>query len=384
MLAIAARSFNKPSETFIRDHARIIAPGKTVLICNDVEKIADLDHLILTSIPYRTLPDDLQSRFVNAARHRWRAHVRMTLSATDENRTVAFLREHQVRALLVEYLNTAVMFTGAARKAGVPLYAHAHGYDASVLIQKKHWVRRYRKLFRHAAGILAPSQFLADKLAEVGCPEVILHVNPCGIDPARFPPTKRLPLHLLAVGRFTEKKAPGHTINAFAKVRQFFPDAQLDFIGDGDLFESCLSLISELGLEGAVCLHGAQPSHVVQRMMGEASIFLQHSVTAPSGDTEGLPVSILEAMASALPVLSTRHSGIPEAVIDRTTGLLVDEHDVDGMAAAICALLADPARAKAMGEAGHRRALSKYTHAHSRERLRRVMCFPPANNNTNG
>jgi glycosyltransferase involved in cell wall biosynthesis len=104
---------------------------------------------------------------------------------------------------------------------------------------------------------------------------------------------------------------------------------------------------------------------------------VQHSVTGPNGDTEGLPVAIVEAMASALPVLSTRHSGIPEVVLDGETGLLVDEHDVSGMAEAMATLLGDTNRARAMGEAGRRRVLANFTHDHVRDRLRAIMGFPP-------
>ncbi len=301
----------------------------------------------------------------------------MALSAEDERRTVAFLREHRVRVLLVEYLNTAVLFAIAARKAGVPLYVHAHGYDASMLAQKAHWVRRYRKLFRHAAGIVAPSRFLADKLAALGCPEEKLHVSPNGIDPTRFRPTARLPFRAIAVGRLVEKKAPHLTIRAFAEVARHFPEARLDMIGDGPLMDRCRTLVEEHGLATRVRLHGVQPSSVVARFMAEASLFVQHSVTGPDGDTEGFGISLVEAMASEVPLVVTRHNGFVETVLDGETGLLVDEHDVSGMAEAMATLLADSARAREMGEAGRRRVLANFTHDHARDRLRAIMGLPP-------
>jgi glycosyltransferase involved in cell wall biosynthesis len=107
--------------------------------------------------------------------------------------------------------------------------------------------------------------------------------------------------------------------------------------------------------------------------MGKAQAFVQHSVEASDGDCEGLPVAILEAMGHGLPVVSTRHSGIPEAVSDGETGLLVEEHDVDGMADAMCALLEDPARAEAMGRAGRARVEAHFTHEKTAARLREIM-----------
>jgi glycosyltransferase involved in cell wall biosynthesis len=175
------------------------------------------------------------------------------------------------------------------------------------------------------------------------------------------------------VGRLVEKKAPHLTINAFAGVLQQFPGARLDMIGDGPLREQCQSLITHRGLGGAVRLLGVRSSEDVAETLNRASLFIQHSVTAPDGNTEGLPVALLEAMASGLPVVATRHSGIPEAVSDGETGILVEENDVQGMMQAIAALLADPGRAQAMGKAGRARILAHFTQAHMRDRLRAVM-----------
>jgi glycosyltransferase involved in cell wall biosynthesis len=111
--------------------------------------------------------------------------------------------------------------------------------------------------------------------------------------------------------------------------------------------------------------------------MHRASVFVQHSVTASNGDTEGFPIVIVEAMASALPVVSTRHSGIPEGVEDGVTGFLVAEGDVEGMGARLARLLADPSRAAEMGAAGHARFLANFTQATSLARVRAVLGLPP-------
>jgi glycosyltransferase involved in cell wall biosynthesis len=193
----------------------------------------------------------------------------------------------------------------------------------------------------------------------------------------RFRPTARLPFRVLAVGRLVEKKAPHLTIRAFAEVARRFPEARLDMIGDGPLMDRCRALVEEHGLATRVRLHGAQPSNVVARFMAEASLFVQHSVTAPNGDTEGFGISLIEAMASEVPLVVTRHNGFVEIVLDGETGLLVDEHDVSGMAEAMATLLGDTDRARAMGEAGRRRVLANFTHDHVRDRLRAIMGFPP-------
>ena len=122
--------------------------------------------------------------------------------------------------------------------------------------------------------------------------------------------------------------------------------------------------------EGRILFHGVQPHDTVRRMMSEASIFLQHSVTTPDGNTEGLPVSVLEAMSAGLCVVSTRHSGIPEAVIDSESGLLVDEHDTEAMAQVLDHALADPAMCAGLGDAAAARVRASFTIDHAIETLR--------------
>jgi glycosyltransferase involved in cell wall biosynthesis len=108
-------------------------------------------------------------------------------------------------------------------------------------------------------------------------------------------------------------------------------------------------------------------------LMRSGGIFVQHSLTASDGDTEGLGLSLLEAMACEVPVVVTRHNGFVETVEHNVTGLLVDEHDVKAMAGAIGDLLADPVRAEAMGKAARRRVLNHFTLEHSRTRLRAIL-----------
>jgi colanic acid/amylovoran biosynthesis glycosyltransferase len=287
-------------------------------------------------------------------------------------RIAEFLRDHGVIVMLAEYAASGARLARACRKANVRLFVHVHGFDASAYLQRPAWVHRYHKLFRHAS-IIAPSRFLAQKLAAIGCPPEKLYVSPIGVDPDLFKPGRGDPRRLLAVGRLAEKKAPHRTIEAFAGVLERFANARLDIIGDGPLMHTCSALIHERNLGGAVRLLGAQSVYEVASAMRSASIFVQHSVTGEDGNTEGLPVSVLEAMASGLPVVATNHSGIPEAVIDGENGCLVPEHDVAGMMQAIVNLLAEPNQARLMGSAGRRRVLEHFTQVQMRDRLRRIM-----------
>lgn len=127
-------------------------------------------------------------------------------------------------------------------------------------------------------------------------------------------------------------------------------------------------------LADCVTLHGAQPHDVVQRLMHDADIFLQHSVTDPkTGDEEGLPVSVLEAMAESLPVVSTRHAGIPEAVEEGVTGYLVDEGDSKAMAERLRALCQEPGQRHAMGHAGWQKAKKLFSWEKERADLLHIL-----------
>jgi glycosyltransferase involved in cell wall biosynthesis len=129
----------------------------------------------------------------------------------------------------------------------------------------------------------------------------------------------------------------------------------------------------KLGISAKIKFLGEQPHAVVRDVMATASVYVQHSVTADDGDMEGLPNSILEAMACGLPVVSTWHSGIPEAVVHGTTGLLVPEHDVEAMAVAIVELFDDTDRAAAIGMAGRERVLDRFSDVQAAETMRLIM-----------
>ena len=376
-VAIAAPSFDAPSETFIRDHVRTIAPGRTALICLSGTAGGGLALPAIEGVqPSWRTAASWPARLASLVERHGAACFGPEIHGEKRRRLLAFLSEARPAVVLAEYGPTGCFLAGACREAAIPLFVHFHGYDASRLLRKWWWRRNYRHLFDAAAGIIAPSNFLAGKLREAGCPGEKLHVNPCGVDAGLFAESTRKPQQLVAVGRLVEKKAPQNTILAFARIAERFPGARLDIVGDGELAAACEKLVARLGLAGRVRLHGKRDPGFVADVLSSASIFAQHSVTAADGDCEGMPVAVLEAMSCALPVVSTRHSGIADAVQDGITGLLVAEHDVDGMADAIASLLEDPARAEAMGKAGRRRVLDNFTQRRARDRLRAVMGLP--------
>jgi glycosyltransferase involved in cell wall biosynthesis len=284
-------------------------------------------------------------------------------------------RRTSAKAVLAEFGQSGVAVLAACRRMRLPLIVHFHGADISKHAVLSTYAGDYQVLFREARAIVAVSRTMQRKLISLGAPPENVHCNPCGVDcglfssasPATAPPV------FLAVGRFVEKKAPQLTILAFARVHQRNSRARLRMIGNGPLLDACRDLARGLGIASAVSFLDGQPHGVIQEEMRSARAFVQHSVEAPSGDAEGTPVAVLEAGASGLPVVATRHAGIPDVVIEGKTGLLVEEHDVAGMADAMLRLIDDSPLAANLGAAARDHVNAHFSMERSIDRLWRII-----------
>lgn len=271
--------------------------------------------------------------------------------------------QRRIDAVLAEYGETGVQLIPAIERSKIPLIVHFHGYDASVDAVLEEHRETYPQMFRIACAIVAVSKAMKQKLLELGAPPEKTYYNPYGVDCDRFAagdPASAPPI-LIAVGRFTEKKAPHVTISAFAKAFSECTHARLRMIGDGPLLADCKVLAKELGVNEAITFLGAQPHSVIEREMRSARCFVQHSVRAASGDCEGTPLSILEAGATGLPVVSTRHGGISDVVTEGETGFLVDEGDEVAMAKHMIALIKQRDLAGNMGAAARRHICENFS-----------------------
>jgi glycosyltransferase involved in cell wall biosynthesis len=273
------------------------------------------------------------------------------------------LRRLGVEVVLAEYGTTGAEIQDACRVAGVPLVVYFLGFEASSRTMVEKYLPEYQRMFGNAAAVVAVSEWIRRRLAKWGAPAHRLRHIVCGADAATFSgadPAAAAP-HFIAVGRFVEKKAPYLTVLALRSVVDRAPSARLSMVGDGPLLGPTQRLASALGLEQHVAFLGYRPPEEVVGLMRKARAFVQHSLTAQDGDSEGAPVAILEAQMAGLPVVSTRHSGIPEIVADGDTGLLVDEGNAVAMGLAMARLAEDPALAGRLGEHARARAVRLYS-----------------------
>jgi colanic acid/amylovoran biosynthesis glycosyltransferase len=145
------------------------------------------------------------------------------------------------------------------------------------------------------------------------------------------------------------KKDHACTLSAFARVRDAFPQARLRIAGEGPLLGELQALAGTLGVADAVDWLGFLGPAAMRAELVAAHVFVHPSVTGPDGNREGVPNAMLEAMATGLPDVATRHGGIPEAVKHGQSGILIDERDAIGLADAVCALLANDADRERLG-----------------------------------
>lgn len=247
-----------------------------------------------------------------------------------------------------------------ANQLGVPMFTYFRGADASSQLQIPFRAAAYRRMMGRLDGVFAVSQFLLDELAAKGATHPNSHVVPSGVNTDLFLPGKKRPGSFLAVGRLVEKKRPDITIRAFCEVAQDIPNISLDVVGDGPLRAKCQSIVRAFAMDDRITFHGARGHDHVKDMLRTSQVFVQHSVRAANGNTEGLPTAIQEAMSCGLAIVSTTHAGIPEAVTQGKNGYLVAEGDFDGFRDAIRRFAQQPALSGTMSARNRAKAVAHY------------------------
>ncbi len=282
-----------------------------------------------------------------------------------------FFTEHQVDVILAEFGFYGAAITPHAKLLGIPLVVHFHGHDAhrDTLLDDK-CKTAYKEMFAYAHKIISVSQFMTEKLLELGCPDDKIVYNPYGPRPSFYSIEPTYGNTILNIGRFTDIKAPTITLSAFKEALPSCPGAHLLMVGTGELLEACKALAKAWQIEKHVTFTGGINHAELLPYFKEACMFIQHSVQPSYGDAEGTPNTILEASAAALPIVSTKHAGIPQAVLDNQTGLLVKEYDLEGMTKSIIKLFNDKALCKQMGRTGREHIKTNYNmdrHIHNLE-----------------
>ncbi len=279
---------------------------------------------------------------------------------------------YEMQALGVEHVHAhfathpAVAALIVHRLTGIPFSFTAHGSDL-------HVDRRMLDRKVEAAAFAVTISEFNKEVMVAACGEALrakIHVVHCGVDPQVFTPVRSVrpaPLHILCVASLEEVKGHATLLEACQLLRQRDVRFRCDLVGEGPLRAVLQQQIQRHGLSAHVHLHVTLHRPEVSRLMAAADIICLPSVPTRQGKREGIPVVLLEAMASGVPVVSSRLSGIPELVLDGKTGILVEPRHSEALAAALQQLGQEPLLRRRLGAAGRARVEMHFDlHANAR------------------
>ena len=240
-----------------------------------------------------------------------------------------------------------------------PVITSFYGYDVG-----RHWARAgYHRLFNEGERFIALSDHMRAQLVALGCPAEKIVIHRLGVDLDQFSisaRSNRERIEIISLARLVQKKGIEDGLRAVAELARRKIAVRYTIVGRGPLSDSLENLAGELGIQDVVRFSGALSHHAIGKMLNESDVLLAPSVTAQDGDIEGTPVAILEAHASGLPVVATRHAGIPEIVEDGKSGFLVPERSVDDLADQLARLAESASLRETMGLAGRAAVAEKH------------------------
>jgi len=350
------------------------------------EPAQDWDTRIVKRVHYLAEEKELLEEVQRASKKR-----RLTpaiIAALDEwGRRTDFLRLYQ-----------AVYVGLLLQEAGI---SHVHAHFAGMAARTAFWIAKFFPITfsftAHANDIFAPRNFeigldkliqaarviitetdYSEKFLRERFPERAdrIHRIYNGLNLAEFGRAdfSSAPPLIVAIGRLIAKKGFANLIRACALLVERGRSFRCEIFGEGPLESQLRGEIEELGLKELVQLRGPKPQHELRERLARASAFALPSVPEPEGGMDNLPTVIMEAMATGLPVISTRIGGIPEMVIDNETGVLVEAHDVVGLAGAIEKVTNDRSLGERLGHAGYGRAQRLFSIEKNVRELYKLIC----------
>jgi glycosyltransferase involved in cell wall biosynthesis len=355
-----------PSQTFIAEQARALQRWQPLLTGRQLDpRGPDVHELLAPGGP----PDPSRSTVLRQRITRRVAHLPSVVTET---------RPDLIHA---HFLTGGIDVTTTLALLPCPLVVTGHGFDVTeygtigrtLRPDKLRLGHLRRKLVRRRdVHFLTVSHFLADELVSLGADPSQVAVHYTGIDTDYFRPPKNRPATpdppvVLFVGRLVQKKGAEDLLTAFAHLTNLPVAPLLRVIGDGPERTHLEAVAKQLRVD--VRFDGNQPPTVVRDALRDATVLCVPSRTDPRGDREGLGMVFLEAQAMAVPVVATTSGGIPEAVSDGTTGLLVPEGDVARLAEALRACLRDSDLHRRLAAAGRPWVLKHFDLRRQTQRL---------------
>jgi colanic acid/amylovoran biosynthesis glycosyltransferase len=357
VVAFFCATYLKPEMHHVHRQILAVKGWRPLVVAQKVENLATFPIEALEVVPRSPL------RFVARAVEKNLTHAPWQISRGEAARLRAVLRARQARVLHVFFGNVAVHLLPLLETAGIPVVVSFHGADVTGAIAGENYRATRERVFALAAKVACRSEALAAAVERLGCPPEKLIVVRTALPELEFV-SRGLPadgaFHFVQASRLVPKKGLATSLAAFARLAERHPKARFTIAGAGPLEAELRARARELGVAERLQFAGFLDQTALRELFASAHVFLHPSETV-NGDVEGVPNGLLEAMATGLPVVATRHGGIAEAVEDGVSGLLCTERDADGVAAAMERLIGDPALYERIARQGSEAVRAKFS-----------------------
>src|SRR5947208_11418762 len=286
----------------------------------------------------------------------------------------SILRKTDARLLHIYFGQIAVHLLPLIRAWKKPSIVSFHGADVTVDMNKPAYRSATRQMLDSVELVLVRSESLRRAVIHLGCDEKKIEVQRAGVPLDEFPFRERsVPQNgewrFVQACRLIEKKGLPVTLRAFASFVRNYPEATLTIAGEGPLLAQLRELARELKIDNSVSFTGFISQDQLRDIFYASHIFLHPSETGRDGNQEGIPSSMLEAMASGLPVFATQHGGIPEAIENGVSGVLVPERDDKALVRALFEAAQDRHFLSGIGRAGAEAVAEKFDQSTQVRRL---------------
>jgi glycosyltransferase involved in cell wall biosynthesis len=287
------------------------------------------------------------------------------ISSDEVTALTRILEENRAELLHIYFGHIAVHLLPLIRAWKKPSVVSFHGADVMVDLEKPAYRAATKEMLALVRLVLVRSESLGRALTELGCPSEKIRIQRTGIPIGEIPFQARVwpsdhAWKFVQACRLIEKKGLQTSLKAFAKFALRYPGSTFAIAGEGPLEAELEASARDLGINDKVSFPGFLSQSELRNLFYSSHIFLHPSERGGDGNQEGVPNSMLEAMASGLPVFATNHGGIPEAIEHGRSGILVHEGDDDALALALLEAVAHPDRLAAIARAGAESVRQKF------------------------
>lgn len=296
------------------------------------------------------------------------------ISDAELSKLLSVLNETSARLLHIYFGHIAVHLLPLIQAWKYPSVVSFHGADVMVDMDKPAYREATLKMLNAVTLVLVRSESLRRALVDLGSDPRKIEILRTGIPLEEFPFRERAvpnnrEWRLVQAGRLIEKKGLPVTLRAFSTFLKQHPNATITIAGEGPLLPELQKFARELGVAGRVSFTGFISQEQLREIYYRSHVFLHPSQTGRDGNQEGIPNSMLEAMATGLPVFATEHGGIPEAIENGVSGMLVPECDAEALARALLNATQDPSFLSRIGRCGADAVRKKFDSQQQAQRL---------------